>query len=106
MVDFSTYAHEGDDMITANNPAYKTKEHRMERTPYDYELVGTSPGTDSHSTNPVDSTYDEVRVHSFTSSHQPLPTAPVTRTPPTDGNVCMAREREDEYTYINIPSDQ
>ena len=101
MVDFSTYAHENDDICIATNPAYKTKEQRTQQTPYDYELVCMPPGTDSPSTNPVDITYDE--VHSFTLSHQPLPTAPVTKTPPTDGNVCMAKEREDEYTYVNIP---
>ena len=100
-MDLSTYTHTGGAPITASNPAYDMiGGGGGAQGGYDYEFIGVYPGIDS--VKAVDVTYEMPSPP----SHQPLPTIPLSVAPPTDGDMGVAREAEDEVVYDNIPGDQ
>ena len=97
----SVSAHKDGALTTTTNPAYEMmKQGRggecggggggdgAQGSP-EYELVGVSPGT---MPSPP--------------SRQPLPTIPLSVAPPTGVDVGVAKEREEEGVYDNIPGDQ
>ena len=100
VVDLSTSAHKDGALTTTTNPAYEMMKPGGggeggggggdgAQGSHEYELVGVSPGT---MPSPP--------------SRQPLPTIPLSVAPPTGVGVGVAKEREEEGVYDNIPGDQ
>ena len=66
----------------------------------EYEMVGGSQGTCTLVAK------DKTCEIPSPPSCQPLPTIPLSVAPPTGGDVGVAKEREEEDVYDNIPGDQ
>ena len=90
------YAHKS--VTTAANPAYETMRQggqgggggEREQRCHEYEPVGVTASTDPPITMAADEIYEMP-------SPQPLPTIPLSVTPPTGGDVGVAREGEEGY---------
>ena len=75
---------------------YEEMSGRQKDDEYVYEVINLT------TTSLVKS---ENEVNSFPQSHYPLPAIPLPVTPPTRGNVGVAKEGEEESMYDNIPGD-
>ena len=103
-MDLSISAHKGSALTTTTNPAYEMMKQGGggeggggggggggdgAQESHEYELVGVFP--------------EAMPSHHF---HPPLPTIPLSVAPPTGVGVGVAKEREEEGVYDNIPGDQ